>query len=302
MISEIEELRKEYKKGATPSMKVFHFYNKKIYPKIKSIRGTTRFREILYALARKKTRAKPHFISRGIKPYTDGDVLVLDACRQDMFEEMTGLKGERITRGAASIRFVKNNFSDQEFKDCILITANPHYYETLFKEITGRELDEVFFETWHSYKDKYDDELQTTTAESVMEDVRTAKKLFPEKNLIVHFMQPHFPFINTDEEIKGNFLEQKLAKGRDEDHVWDQLYKGNEDLETVENAYRENLRYILKVLQENTAVFNDQTWITADHGNFLGEDGFYGHPPEREREPVMKVPLTTLSKLKEVDL
>ncbi len=67
----------------------------------------------------------------------------------------------------------------------------------------------------------------------------------------------------------------------------------NEGIEGIRNAYKENLELALnsvKTFVEN--VESDKTvLITSDHGEFLGEEGLYGHGDNKPRKPpIVEVP------------
>lgn len=67
----------------------------------------------------------------------DWDTLViLDACRYDMFEEINETEGElehRYSRGSCTPDFIRENFPEGEFHDTVYVTANPMYCGPKFK-------------------------------------------------------------------------------------------------------------------------------------------------------------------------
>jgi glucan phosphoethanolaminetransferase (alkaline phosphatase superfamily) len=85
--------------------------------------------------------------------------------------------------------------------------------------------------------------------------------------LIVHYMQPHRPYVGEDipQEIQGTDVTGKLINNELSKHqVWD--------------AYLDTLRYVLdevELLLDN--IDADTVAITADHGEGFGEHGSYGH-------------------------
>jgi hypothetical protein len=87
-------------------------------------------------------------------------------------------------------------------------------------------------------------------------------------------MQPHFPSL-AEHRDGGVALDEF---GDEPMSVWEELRFGNRSVEDVWKSYRENLRIVLDevtLLLEN--VDAEQTVVTADHGNAVGERGIYGH-------------------------
>ncbi len=113
----------------------------------------------------------------------------------------------------------------------------------------------------------------------VKKDALTAKKLFPEKRLIVHFMQPHVPFVapETDLEI-------------DELNAWEAAMRGKISHEEVQEAYKENLVFVMGFVEDLVDDLDGKVAITSDHGNLLGEGGLYGHPHNHTVKPLREVP------------
>jgi len=54
------------------------------------------------------------------------NLIILDACRYDLFVEVSGLKPDYIiSRGSCTAEFLRENFQGNKFMDTIYITANP---------------------------------------------------------------------------------------------------------------------------------------------------------------------------------
>lgn len=219
--------------------------------------------------------------------YDWDNLVILDACRQDTFEEVTGMSGSRITKSSMSRGFVKENFSKGDYSDIVYITANPFFAEENFEKLTGRKPEDVFHEVFHTYETDWDEEEHTVMPESVYRDAETAEKLFPDKKKIIHFMQPHHPFIGFDMVEKG--FEDIIEKGIDKSE-WDLAMRGEIDHETVYSAYRENLKKAMPYVSK-IAGFEGKTMVTADHGNMMGENGLYWHPPKSSARALRHVPM-----------
>jgi len=111
---------------------------------------------------------------------------------------------------------------------------------------------------------------RVASAEQVTDRAIRAGREFEADRLLVHYMQPHEPYIAeasrtgeepTDEEARPF---EPLRSGANK--------KG------IRRAYLDNLRYVLdsvEVLLRN--VDADRVVVTADHGELFGEWGLYGH-------------------------
>lgn len=209
-------------------------------------------------------------------------LLILDACRFDMFSEQNYLDGRLETRcslGSESREFLQSNFGNGTFHDIVYITANP-YATTL--------PDGTFHAVVNLLEDGWDDELQTVHPETVVNAVKDADDRFPNKRLIVHFMQPHYPFIGEfGQQLGHKGIDNPLTQERNDEtprEIWGSLGHGRVEKEDVWKAYRENLDLVLPYAEEVIAHIPGKTVITADHGNLVGERTRplpvrgYGHP------------------------
>jgi hypothetical protein len=109
----------------------------------------------------------------------------------------------------------------------------------------------------------------TPKAETVTDHAVHAGRRQNSERMIVHYMQPHAPYLKRAMEGK----EMKEF----ESNPWRAL-KNGESRQKVWNAYLDNLRYVLdsvSVLLSNLDANN--VIITADHGELFGEFGKYGH-------------------------
>jgi len=109
---------------------------------------------------------------------------------------------------------------------------------------------------------------------------------------LIHYMQPHLPPVNEQADAFPGFRPHEGEPGRGRDKVeWEPVKSGDIDPDTAREAYRENLLPVLddlEVLLENIDAEN--VVITADHGNYLGEQGRWGHPRDHIHPAVRKVP------------
>lgn len=219
------------------------------------------------------------------------NLIILDGCRHDTYEEVNGETGFRISKGSMSKGFIRKNFSQGDFSDIVYITANPFFHEKKFEKLTGRKPDEVFHEVFHTYETDWSEEEKTVLPEPMLRDAETAEKLFPDKRKVIHFMQPHHPFVNFD--LVDSGFDDILSKEIYENE-WDLAMRGEISHETVKEAYTENLEIVMPYVKEIAEKLSGKTVLTSDHGNLLGENGLYWHPPRSKAKPLRKVPYEEL--------
>lgn len=211
----------------------------------------------------------------------DWDVLlILDGCRYDLYESVTTLEGDlqrRRSQGSDSLEFLRANFFGRTLHDTVYLTANPHAYR----------LDEdTFHRVVNLLKDDWDPELQTVRPEVVADEARRIATAYPDKRLIVHFMQPHFPFIGeTGRQLDQGGIVMNVDGAEPGDlMIWAKLMYGLVDERRVRTAYRENLELVLDVVEDLLADLPGRAVITSDHGNLVGDRLWpiptrgYGHP------------------------
>ncbi|MFW9828928.1 MAG: hypothetical protein ACFFEY_15165 [Candidatus Thorarchaeota archaeon] len=141
------------------------------------------------------------------------NLIILDACRYDTFEEqfkkndMEGNLDKKISRGCHTISFLLENFKKSKYEDIVYITANPHV-DLLIKD--------KFFKVISVWKDGWSEKEHTVLPETIYEYTLDAIAKFPEKKKIIHFMQPHFPYIGFKlKEDSSEIFRNAVIKGKD---------------------------------------------------------------------------------------
>jgi hypothetical protein len=137
--------------------------------------------------------------------------------------------------------------------------------------------------------------LEIAHPETVTTAAVDAHSRFPNKRVIVHYMQPHIPFIGE----YGRKLQERIGRRS----VWVDLRNGDKpaSLNEIWSAYRENLGLVLGYVDELLTEISGKVVISADHGNMVGErqgpiptKKMYGHPwgvytPQLVRVPWFKI-------------
>lgn len=216
------------------------------------------------------------------------NLVILDACRFDLFEEMNTLDGRlsrEISKGSNTAEFFARNFDDRKFPDIVYVSANPQF------EL--RDMSQHFYEHVPLWEQQWDDNLKTVRPASVTSEALETESQYPDKRLIVHYLQPHFPFIGET----GRQIEQRSVTGGGvitEDpglkSVWERLEDGEIDASVVWDAYRENLELALPHVEDLVRNLTGKTVVTSDHGNAFGDWGIYGHPRGFYLDSLVEVP------------
>jgi hypothetical protein len=212
------------------------------------------------------------------------DVLVLlDACRVDRYAECTPFEGPVETRrspGSTSDEFIEATFLDRRLHDTVYVTANPHLYM----------LDGAEFHHVRDCRDAWDEDLQTVLPEAMTDIAGEVATDYPDKRLIVHYMQPHAPYLGeTADRLRAEFgfggwhpdhVSDGTPEDRDRPLIWDLALDGSVEWETVRRAYDETLERALDAVERLLARVDGHVVVSADHGELLGERVVPGGPRE----------------------
>ncbi|WP_157971729.1 alkaline phosphatase family protein [Halorussus litoreus] len=216
------------------------------------------------------------------------NLVILDACRYDTFADvaagqLSGTLSSRISRGSSTSEFVRGNFAGKRAHDTVYASANS-WYARLRDEI-GASVFKFVELNGEKYRDPG---TQTFHPEPVTEDAKAVHDEYPDKRLIVHYVQPHTPFMGpTARQFFTQYGQATLS----------QLAK-KPDITTarIRRAYEETLDVALPHVAELVEHVEGKTVVTADHGELLGERHWpipvrgYGHHPGIYHEELVRVP------------
>lgn len=222
----------------------------------------------------------------------DWDVLVvLDACRADVMETVLDdypsfVRGGSIySVGSASPEWLEKNFDPTRYGNEMARTA----YVT-GNAFSDEKLDDEDFllldEVW---KYEWDEEVGTMRPEALTDRAIRVMREMDLNRMIVHYMQPHRPFLGNP--VTGGGIDLNNI-GNPGDTSFDKLQRGEISESEVCQLYRENLEIALENI-ENVLLKNldaETVVITADHGELFGEYGLYEHPRDTLVPLLKRVP------------
>lgn len=226
------------------------------------------------------------FNIRGIDIFDEDwdNLIILDACRYDTFleyeDELPGETESRISRGSHTKEFIRANFKDKQLHDVVYLSFNTAfpYLESELNTELYRFAAVQECEDWDNIFPNYP-EILTKHAKEFAEKYKN-------KRLIVHYMQPHSPYI-------GEFGQKHFSESDYTDVLW-RNRNLNED--HLWKAYRENIEITLPDIKELFDAFQGKTVVTGDHGELLGDRSSpipvrdYGHPYGVYTDKLIKVP------------
>lgn len=203
---------------------------------------------------------------------TDWDILIiLDTCRYDYFREeyKNYLNGElswAISSGKDTAGWLA--FTWTNYYNLTYYSTTPYINNKNIRwETNSWKPTEHFSDMVDIWRTGWDDKLGTVPPHNVNE---TVKKLYSGEKAIIHYMQPHGPWIGTT----------NLKLGKKED-----LY--DIDKSFLKEAYVDNLKLVLNYVKDIVEFLGDKKIIiTSDHGEMLGENDQYLHPSS---EPEVRI-------------
>ncbi|MFW6047738.1 MAG: sulfatase-like hydrolase/transferase [Candidatus Natronoplasma sp.] len=263
------------------------------------------------------------------KKINEGDwdyLLILDACRYDHFKVLYPdfLSGRlkkanspvKCLKGVATSEWCKSVFT-KRYDDVIYVSTTPHVNS--FSEVNGFKASDHFFKVVDVWNNRWDDEKGTVYPDEVNQAIIDTKIKHPKKRIIAHYMQPHFPYLTLDNpfnpknkeptshdnikrtlrnffgsktrRILGGKMTRKLLRTLNLPPInpMDETLRkiGHDGL--IE-AYKENLKAVLKSLNKLSDELSGEVIVSSDHGEYLGENGFYGHSYLPQHRALNEVP------------
>lgn len=260
--------------------------------------------------------------------------IILDSARYDIFESVyqdyfTGKLEKRRSNASATMEWM----SKIEGKhDVDYISSVPFVYSA------GKSMGNLDFVPYDTrptdhfsniidlWKKEWDESRGTVPCERVSENFLNNKEEFKSERTVIHYMQPHAPFIGRGKGRINNHIRSKVLeminsdKKTDKDTIIDlnisNLVSNLEDLEvcmkigclqnldlrslfsvmrngsreTLLRFHEENLRHVMVSIQKIVKEVDGKVIITSDHGEAYGEQGIWGHHIETHIPPLVEVP------------
>lgn len=259
--------------------------------------------------------------------------LVLDACRFDLWQEVTesdSYGGEsangvvhthawpqhsKWSVGSASLHWINETFAERhrsDWEQAAYVTANPfsgkqgdeiQNLDSAVYPLADRGLgylDDVWRDAW-----PMDDGLPTVDPATLTERGFHAYQNADVDRTVVHYMQPHIPFKKRPEWFGGWGGTQDFGEPGNEGDSKDTWLRVRDDellRDEVLSAYAANLEWVLQEVQRWYEGTDARILVTSDHGNALGEWGQWSHPPYSANPVLRKVPWVTVEGIGENDL
>ncbi|WP_144905924.1 alkaline phosphatase family protein [Halobellus captivus] len=149
--------------------------------------------------------------------------------------------------------------------DTLYVTANPQY--SRWKE----HLNSKFYDVISVWESDWDDNLQTVPPKAVTEAAINTVQRYPNKRIIVHYMQPHGPFISDS--AKGTIIGPGKTPPPERSlfEHW-KIFIGEEltNKEDWWRAYEDNLKLALPYVDRLMSQIEGKHIVTSDHGEMLG--------------------------------
>jgi len=220
------------------------------------------------------------------------NLLLLDACRPEMItDRLAGGEASTITsKGSDTFEFISANCREADLRDTVYVSASPIL--DWHAETIDQNFHDIYF-VWEEHG--WDDENKTVLPADTKDVALTAAETYPNKRLFVHFLQPHYPFIDA-----GTEFDKHQFHDPDDTHpsFWRMVETGQLQLtpEEIWELYEHNLECVLPHATELVEKLGGKSVITSDHTNMFGEPSSpiplpeWGHPAGTYTDELVTVP------------
>ncbi len=272
---------------------------KRIFHLCREGKYNTAFRLVYQRFLREIFRIIPH---DGVKVVEEdwGYLIVLSACRYDTFRKLNTIPGrleKRISLGSCAREWCIKNF-DGYYDDIVYVSANPRIshikFETEFGSFRGAD---HFFKVVYVGDHGWDKELGTVPPEIVTKTALRVKEKYPDKRMIIHYLQPHAPWIGEtkltgkDLGLSFNSATEWFLNSSKIGH-WGEFGKAVEmvGLKFLRKAYEDNLKLVLKEVNKLVENLEGKIVVTSNHGECFGEKFIIEHPAGIYIKELVEVP------------
>lgn len=233
------------------------------------------------------------------------NLIILDACRADLFEDIVDINefdsyAQKESIDSNTSPWTAKNFLNRNLGDVVYISGNP---------VTSKVAPNSFhklIEVWAD-AEAYDEHAYTVPPEPIITQSKIASENYPEKRLIIHFNQPHYPFLPRpdliyrkywpDAEKSGIEFDEKIISEHNQSphDIWAALKQNVVTESECWEGYRANLKFMISDIIELARLLPGKSVVSSDHGNMIGEKiitgkKIYGHPPRLRTSQLLDVP------------
>ena len=240
-------------------------------------------------------RNQSNFNDAGVDIFEEDwdNLVILDACRYDIFAERSELPGTlepRQSRGSMTPEWLRANFTGRDLTDTVYVSSNGQFIN---HDGLGAKL-HAFIGVWgDDFEPGEGDPTTIATPEMLTERALAAAEDYPNKRLLIHYLPPHEPYIGSTGREKIDFHLTPLEVPNE--------IKSNPEItrDVIRKAYTENLDIALEEVERLLESLPGKTVVSADHGELLGERlkpfplPHYGHSGGIYHEKLVKVPWHT---------
>lgn len=190
-------------------------------------------------------------------------LIVLDGCSYEYFERLNRIPGKLscvISPATGTGMWAMRTWT--RHYDAVYISANPHINSSGYAPVPNSGYMRIFDPSnFRRIIDVWNNKLWLMP-EKV--NSYTISNMYP--HMIIHYLQPHAPFIG----------DPKLPLGGPES-VRNWLAKNNLGVEYYRRGYESNLEIVLKAIKSLLPYLDGKVVITADHGYWDGSSGKFCH-------------------------
>ena len=218
-------------------------------------------------------------VNYGYRPLEyDWDVMIiLDACRADLFEEFAPQHpvSERFESVSAkySCASTSREWFEKGFGSAPSSEVSRVHYVSENPHLSRLDL-ERFYDVDRLWELRASTESGTLDPSIVTERALRSYYDTDADRFVVHYIPPHAPFLHC---LEKYILQDKSWGGGSHD-VWFGLQTGEFGREEVWQDYGTNLLRVLDEVEQLVKHVSGSVVVTADHANAIGEFGQYGHP------------------------
>jgi len=227
--------------------------------------------------------------------FTDQDeflLVILDATRYDIFtdhyqESLNGELSKVWASGRWTGQYAERTWDgDHDFTYLSTVPViNDRRYEQRGRDYRPTKHLHNLVNVWETH---WDPELETVRADTL---TRLALEKYQSgtRRMAVHYLQPHAPYIGRrqaarDEGATSGLEDKELDsqrifenRSKPTEVLLEQIESGELSDAELKEAYRENLKYVLRHVEKLIQRVNVPVVVTSDHGEHLGEGSKYLH-------------------------